>query len=31
VGDTLTFTSVDFDDCERRREAIDGIPFTRAD
>jgi hypothetical protein len=31
VGDTLTFTSVEFDDCERRREAIDGIPFTRAD
>lgn len=29
VGDTLTFTSVDFDDCERRREALDGIPFTR--
>jgi hypothetical protein len=31
VGDILTFSSVEHDDCERRRDAIDGIPFTRAD
>jgi hypothetical protein len=31
VGDTLTFTAVEFDPCERRREVLEGIPYTRSD